>query len=36
MGMISPFMNLADQEKLWQKFDLPYRPEMLINYGSNP
>ncbi|MDE2166995.1 MAG: molybdopterin-dependent oxidoreductase [Alphaproteobacteria bacterium] len=35
MGMTSPFLNSTDQEMLWEKFDVPYRPEMLINYGAN-
>lgn len=35
MGMASPFLNSIDQEVLWQKFDVPYRPEVLINFGSN-
>ena len=24
-----------DNEKLWQQFKIPYRPEILINFGSN-
>jgi molybdopterin-containing oxidoreductase family molybdopterin binding subunit len=24
-----------DNEKLWQKFKIPYRPEIMINFGSN-
>lgn len=35
MGMTSPFLNSIDQEELWQKFEVPYRPEVLINFGSN-
>ena len=35
MGMTSPFINSHDGEELWDRFDLPYRPEMLINYGTN-
>ncbi len=35
MGMASPFLESVDQEEMWQKFDLPYRPEMMINYGCN-
>ncbi len=35
MGMTSPFLNSTDSEDLWQKFELPYRPEMMINHGSN-
>lgn len=35
MGMTSPFLNSVDQEELWKKFDVPYRPEVLMNFGSN-
>ena len=35
MGLNSIFLNSADQEALWQKFELPYRPEVLINFGAN-
>ena len=35
MGMCSPFLESDDQEELWQKFQLPYRTEVLINWGSN-
>ncbi len=35
MGMGSMFYNSADQEELWSKFDLPYRPEMMVNVGTN-
>ena len=35
MGMMSPFMASRDQEEMWQRFHLPYRPEMLLNYGAN-
>lgn len=35
MSMASPFLHSSDQEVLWQKFDVPYRPEVLINFGSN-
>lgn len=35
MGRTSPFLNSADQEKFWEKFDVPYRTEALINYGCN-
>ena len=35
VGMTSPFMHSTDQEMVWQKFDLPYRPEMMINFGTN-
>ncbi len=35
MGMTSPFLNSIDQEELWQTFEVPYRPEVLMNFGSN-
>ena len=35
MGMTSPFISSTDSEELWRKFDLPYRPEMLLNHGAN-
>ncbi|HLB12689.1 MAG TPA: molybdopterin-dependent oxidoreductase, partial [Dehalococcoidia bacterium] len=35
MGMMSPLMVSSDREKLWETFQLPYRPEMIINYGAN-
>lgn len=35
MGLNSIFLNSTDQEAFWQKFDLPYRPEVLINFGAN-
>lgn len=31
----SPFSDSADQEELWRKLDLPYRPEIMINFGAN-
>lgn len=35
MCLSSPFMASQDQEEMWKRFRLPYRPEMLINYGAN-
>ena len=35
MCQSSPFIASSDQEQLWQQFDLPYRPEMLVNLGAN-
>ena len=35
MGMTSPFLSSSDQEHWWSLFELPYRPEMLINFGAN-
>jgi anaerobic selenocysteine-containing dehydrogenase len=35
IGMTSPFLDSVDREEMWQKFDIPYRPEVMINFGSN-
>jgi molybdopterin-containing oxidoreductase family molybdopterin binding subunit len=35
MGMTSPFLDSDDREELWQKFELPYRPEVMLNFGAN-
>jgi molybdopterin-containing oxidoreductase family molybdopterin binding subunit len=35
MGMFGPTMASRDQEELWTRFGLPYRPEVMINYGAN-
>ncbi len=35
MGMTSPFLNSYQGDKLWDDFELPYRPEVLLNYGAN-
>ncbi|MDP6175144.1 MAG: molybdopterin-dependent oxidoreductase, partial [Rhodospirillales bacterium] len=35
MGMGSVLQGSSDQEELWQKFDIPYRPEVLLNIGTN-
>jgi len=35
MGMMSPLQMGSDREQLWQTFKIPYRPEMIINYGAN-
>ncbi|MBI2203042.1 MAG: molybdopterin-dependent oxidoreductase [Candidatus Rokubacteria bacterium] len=35
LGMFGPSMASRDQEDLWRRFDLPYRPEVMINYGAN-
>jgi molybdopterin-containing oxidoreductase family molybdopterin binding subunit len=34
-GMTSPFINSLDGQEMWDKFELPYRPKMMINYGTN-
>ena len=28
LGMTSPFLDSTDREEMWQRFDLPYRPEL--------
>jgi anaerobic selenocysteine-containing dehydrogenase len=35
MGMTSPFLDSTDREALWEKFELPYRPEVMLNLGAN-
>lgn len=35
MGMNSPFLASSDQEEVWTRFGLPYRPEVLLNFGAN-
>jgi molybdopterin-containing oxidoreductase family molybdopterin binding subunit len=35
LGMFGPTMASSDQEALWSRFGLPYRPEMMLNYGAN-
>jgi molybdopterin-containing oxidoreductase family molybdopterin binding subunit len=35
LSHVSPLMASADQEAWWQRFELPYRPKMLLNYGAN-
>ncbi|MBI2822149.1 MAG: molybdopterin-dependent oxidoreductase [Acidobacteria bacterium] len=35
LAMFSPFMASRDQEEVWNHFDLPYRPEIMINCGAN-
>ena len=35
MARTSPFLTSSDQDALWDKFDLPYRPEVLFNFGAN-
>ena len=35
MGMTSPFLDSDDQEELWTRFELPYRPEVMLNFGAN-
>ncbi len=35
LSMNSPFQASSDQQEMWSKFDLPYRPEVLLNFGTN-
>ena len=35
MSMSSPFLGSDDQDDIWRKFDLPYRIEVMINWGTN-
>ena len=35
MNMTSPFHGSDDQEEFWRKFELPYRTEVLVNWGTN-
>ena len=35
LGMTSPFLTSEDGEELWERFDLGYRPEVMINLGTN-
>lgn len=35
LSHVSPLMASSDQEFWWKKFDLPYRPKFMLNYGAN-
>lgn len=35
LGMFGTTMASNDQEELWRRFDLPYRPEVMLNCGAN-
>ena len=35
MARTSPFLTSSDQEAMWQKLGVPYRPEVLFNFGAN-
>ena len=35
MSMLSAILNSSDQDEWWEKFDLPYRPEVMLNFGTN-
>ena len=35
LSHVSPLMSSSDQEHWWKKFDLPYRPKFMLNYGAN-
>jgi molybdopterin-containing oxidoreductase family molybdopterin binding subunit len=34
-GISSPFQASDDNEEMWEKFELPYRPEVMLNIGCN-
>ena len=35
IGMTSPFLDSTDREEMWEKFEIPYRPEVMLNFGAN-
>ena len=35
LGMTSPYLDSTDREELWEKLDVPYRPEVMLNFGAN-
>jgi len=35
LGVSMPVWGSSDQEEIWQKVGLPYRPQMLIGWGCN-
>ncbi|NQV54535.1 MAG: molybdopterin-dependent oxidoreductase [Rhodospirillales bacterium] len=35
MSMLSAILNSNEQEMWWEQFDIPYRPEVMLNYGTN-
>ena len=35
LSHVSPLMSSSDQEHWWQKFNIPYRPKFMLNYGAN-
>ena len=35
MGMTSPFLDATDREAMWEAFEVPYRPEVMLNLGAN-
>ncbi len=35
LAMMSPFLTSSDREEWWTKFKIPYRPKVLLNFGSN-
>jgi molybdopterin-containing oxidoreductase family molybdopterin binding subunit len=35
LSHVSPLMASSDQEQWWQRFGLPYRPKVMLNYGAN-
>jgi molybdopterin-containing oxidoreductase family molybdopterin binding subunit len=35
LGMTSPFLDSTDREEMWDRFEVPYRPEVMLNFGAN-
>jgi anaerobic selenocysteine-containing dehydrogenase len=35
LGMTSPFLDSTDREEMWERFEVPYRPEVMVNFGAN-
>ncbi|OGA27727.1 MAG: molybdenum enzyme, large subunit,related to phenylacetyl-CoA: acceptor oxidoreductase [Betaproteobacteria bacterium RIFCSPLOWO2_02_FULL_65_24] len=35
LAVNSPFIDSIDRERMWQRLELPYRPEVMINLGAN-
>ncbi len=35
LGMTSPFLDSTDSEEMWSRFEVPYRPEVMVNFGAN-
>lgn len=35
LSHVSPLMASSDQKFWWDKFKLPYRPKIMLNYGAN-
>lgn len=35
MSLNTPYLDSDDREELWENFELPYRPEVMLNFGAN-